>query len=234
MTSLYGTTREELHRIATHVLARARWSATGRFGLRVVPDGIATPAFGDAGEVLRLTPSALLRERQTEGGARTEALALEGRSLAELARFAGVDLVEGFSVGRDPPPIGDPDSVVTVEPEAAAGAFRWFALGARALDVVVASCGEASVVQLWPEHFDMAVDVKAGSDRVNLGASAGDGFHDRPYLYVGPWGAERPGDPGFWNAPFGAVLGAESFVGRPDDGSDGAVAFLQRGLELLR
>ena len=44
-------------------------------------------------------------------------------------------------------------------------------------------------------------------DRVNLGASPGDGFHAEPYLYVGPWGPHRPGAPGFWNAPFGAVLG---------------------------
>ena len=47
----------------------------------------------------------------------------------------------------------------------------------------------------------------AGDDvRANLGASPGDAYEPEPYLYVGPWGPERPGDPGYWNAPFGAVL----------------------------
>ena len=36
-------TRDELQRIATHVLARARFAATGRFGLRATPGGFGTP-----------------------------------------------------------------------------------------------------------------------------------------------------------------------------------------------
>ena len=32
----YATTRTELHRVAAHLVARARVQATGRFGLRVV------------------------------------------------------------------------------------------------------------------------------------------------------------------------------------------------------
>ena len=36
---------------------------------------------------------------------------------------------------------------------------------------------------LRPEHFDVA----ATEDEVNYGVSAGDGLHDTPYAYVGPW-----------------------------------------------
>ena len=36
---------------------------------------------------------------------------------------------------------------------------------------------------LWPEHFDLAIDV----DEVNYGVSPGDGYHGAPYAYVGPW-----------------------------------------------
>src|SRR5580704_14219833 len=42
----YLTVRSNLHLVATHVLARARFRATGRFGLRVTWDGLGTPAFG--------------------------------------------------------------------------------------------------------------------------------------------------------------------------------------------
>ncbi len=107
----------------------------------------------------------------------------------------------------------------------------WYALGAQALDQVLALSGAAAapaVIQLWPEHFDLAVDVAAGTTRVNLGVSPGDGFSAAPYLYVGPWLEGRPGDPAFWNAPFGgfATIDAVSDV-------DAAVAFLERGLALL-
>ena len=44
-------TRDVLKRIATHVLARRRYAATGRFGLRATPGGFGTPAFGDTVEV---------------------------------------------------------------------------------------------------------------------------------------------------------------------------------------
>ena len=48
---------------------------------------------------------------------------------------------------------------------------------------------ESSLVSLWPEHFDIAVELgdEAVGRRANFGASPGDGDHDEPYLYVGPW-----------------------------------------------
>ena len=50
-------------------------------------------------------------------------------------------------------------------------------------------------------------------ERVNLGGSPGDQHFPEPYAYVGPWGPARPGDPGFWNAPFGAVLPWQALLG---------------------
>lgn len=45
--------------------------------------------------------------------------------------------------------------------------------------------------QLWPEHFDVAIEL--GSDaqgvRAGYGASPGDELHSEPYLYVVPWRA---------------------------------------------
>jgi hypothetical protein len=56
-------------------------------------------------------------------------------------------------------------------------------------------------VVLWPEHFD--VGITAGA--INYGASPGDDHVADPYVYVGPHDGPPPGDPAFWNAPFGAA-----------------------------
>ena len=40
---------------------------------------------------------------------------------------------------------------------------------------------------------------------INYGASPGDDHIADPYLYVGPHDGPPPGDPAFWNAPFGAA-----------------------------
>ncbi len=79
---------------------------------------------------------------------------------------------------------------------------------------------------LWPEHFDVA----ATEDEVNYGVSAGDGLHDTPYAYVGPWTV--PTGP-FWNAPFGALYPLD----RADDvdGLTSRIAdFFQRGRSQLQ
>jgi hypothetical protein len=94
----------------------------------------------------------------------------------------------------------------------------------------------ASTIQLWPEHFDAATTVTdARGTSVNLGFSAGDSFVDEPYLYVGPGGPERPGDPAFWNAPFGAVRTRARVLAAGDAGADtdtdtDCFAFIAEGL----
>ena len=116
----------------------------------------------------------------------------------------------------------------------------------RAIDEVVASlpAPEATVGRLWPEHFDYGIDLAAAPGvRCNLGAAAGDGFHAEPYLYVGPWGfaeggfsesaTPRPGPDGFWNAPFGAVLGFGD-IDAADDPIRTAIEFFMTGIAALR
>ncbi len=83
-----------------------------------------------------------------------------------------------------------------------------------------------STVQLWPEHFDVGTTLDLG-DGVNLGFSPGDAFSEDPYVYVGPWGAVRPGDDGYWNVPFGAVLSR----GAARRGH--CLSFIRTGLERL-
>jgi hypothetical protein len=229
MTEL-ATTRIELQRVATHVLARARHSATGRFGLRATPGGIGTPAFGPAGEVLRIAGTVLVREQEGEA----TFLELAGASLASAAAFAGQDLALPFSAGSDSPALGDPGAPLAIDAAASAVLQGWWAFGWQVLDAVSAGAGGAAAVQLWPEHFDAGTVVAVGPgerDRCNLGASPGDGFCDEPYLYAGPWGDRRPGGPALWNAPFGAVLRRSELGADP---AAEAVDFLVRRLDLLR
>lgn len=231
----FPDTRAALQRVAAHILARRRADVTGRIGLRASPGGIATPAFGDEVEILRTDGGALIIER---GGT----TAVHGLTrLDDLAAVAGVDLVSPVALGGDPPPIGDPEAPLAIDEMSARVLSEWFAFVTTVLDAALARLGAAatpSAVQIWPEHFDLACDVAWGPDadqRVNLGGSPGDGYHTEPYLYIGPWGAERPGDPEFWNAPFGAVTGYESLRQAGDVGESraAAVRFLDRGLSLL-
>jgi hypothetical protein len=210
-------TRETLQRVATHILARARFAATGKFGLRA-----------------RMCVAGTVLVREREG--RASVMSLLGTSLADLAAFAGADLSAPFTAGEDSPAVGDPDEPLTFDEDAAALLADWWHLGWRAIDSATADATDAMAIQLWPEHFDAGTSVAIGAgenDRCNLGASPGDSYSDDPYLYVGPWSDARPSDASYWNAPFGAVLLRNELLAFPDPYEAG-VAFLRRGLDLLR
>ena len=226
----FPATRDALQRVAVHIVARARSQATGRFGLRATVGGFGTPEFGDDVVRVRVSGSRLVRETGGTGGASSAAVSIDGSSLTDLARVAQVDLAADLDVGHDTPPLGDVDVPLAVDEAAATILATWYAIVAQALDRVVERLpAEASptLIQLWPEHFDVALDAAATPDRrVNLGGSPGDGFHAEPYAYVGPWTDDRPGDAAFWNAPFGAVLDYDALVGDDDPVATLAAFFL--------
>jgi hypothetical protein len=222
------TTRANLHRIAVHVLGRRRAAVSGRFGLRASPRGVATPAFGPEPEVVRAAGPRLVRE---VGGA-ARSMPMDGATLAALAAFVEADLTSDFSAGDATPELGPPHEPLHLDEGDLDALYRWFDLGWRVLDVVTSDPVPGSgwsTIQLWPEHFDVGTGLDLGSGRgVNLGFSPGDAFSDDPYVYVGPWGPERPGDPGYWNASFGAILPRSDV-----DGAEAGAAFLRKGLALL-
>jgi len=78
--------------------------------------------------------------------------------------------------------------------------------------------GDPSLVQLWPEHFDIAIDLgsEAAGERATYGASPGDDDHQEPYLYVSPWTREVSGD--LWSASGfkGAELGYSELIAAED------------------
>ena len=234
--------REELRRIAAHILARARHQATGRFSLEPTPGGFGTPTFATAdGTYRRLRVAAaayalLVEERVDPAGAVSHYFNLEGTSLASLADAIGLELDPGFSVGDDSPELGDLHRPIRVDPRVVRTLGEWYALGATSIDRSVAALdpGAAGIARIWPEHFDLGTDVEVALDRrCNLGASAGDERHPHPYLYVGPWGDERPGSDGYWNAPFGAVCDYADIVDN-EAPLTAATAFFDDGIHRLR
>lgn len=230
----FVATRVAMQRVATHVLARRRADLCGKFGLRATPGGIGTPASGPEHEVVRIAGVTLHRE-VTGSEARTATLDLVGATLAEAATLVGVDLDADFQAGHDTPPIGDLHAPFDIDPPSASVLAEWYRFGWAVIDAAVATlepAAEPSVLQLWPEHFDAGCDVGTGTGRVNLGASPGDEAVPEPYLYVGPWESFRPGDPAYWNVPFGAALRYEELRASADPAALG-LAFFRRGIELL-
>jgi len=116
----------------------------------------------------------------------------------------GTELVvrDGATITREP--------IDNVDADAAGALASWFAFGAGVLEELRAETAlehDPTPPQLWPEHFDIAIELGAEAKgvRAGYGASPGDEEHAEPYLYVVPWSAPAPGE--LWNAT--AFAGAE-------------------------
>lgn len=233
--------RAILQRIATHVLGQARHRHDGLFDLVPLPGGFGTPPVGPQRERVRLVGGSMFVERVVgdevrELTATTEVVIVAGNSIAGLCDAIGFRPDPAFWVGGDTPELGDPHEPLRLDGLAAQLLGEWYLLGQRAIDEALASVpdAQASVGRLWPEHFDFGIDLAARPGvRCNLGAAAGDGFSDEPYLYVGPWDAARPGAPEYWNAPFGAVIGYRE-LDVAGDPLGRAVEFFLQGIAQLR
>jgi hypothetical protein len=200
-------TRRSLHGLAELVLAGPQYRTCGRIELRASPGGFATVAEPYA----RLDGVELVAEDTR--------LPVDGRTYSELAAAIGQVASALDDVYSDGPGC-ETDDVCEVDQAAVREIARAFELG----DVVLRRLAPSATPVLWPEHFDIAVDL----DRVTFGVSPGDEFLPEPYAYVGPW--QRTGlDEEFWNAPFGA---ARPLTGLAD--SDALLAFFTTGRDLLR
>jgi len=232
--------RTTLQRIATHVLARWRRQRDNLFDLEPAVGGFATPVVGPDRERIRVSGDLLVIERASgaslaELAATTTTIPIGGSTIAQLWAAAGVHPGGEFSAGPDTTPVGPLEEPIELDAGAGDVLGDWYLLGRRAIDRAVASVAapEASLGRVWPEHFDYGLDLAARPGvRVNLGASAGDRFHEQPYLYVGPWDDDRPGGGEYWNAPFGAVLGRAQLVSAADP-LDRATSFLLEGIARL-
>jgi hypothetical protein len=183
----FSRTRESMHRLAERVVKVAREQATGEFSLIRTPGGFGTPTFGGECQVRVEGTELVVREHGEERRGPITTL----RAAAELV---GPRLLPGdLDVHEEP---------LDVDPAAAKGLAASYALGEAVLERLIENAGdgdEPTQPTLWPEHFDIAIEVGPEADglRVNYGVSPGDEHHPEPYFYVGPWSAPPSGE--LWN-----------------------------------
>ena len=228
-------TRRDLHRLAFYVLSASRQAATGRIGLRSTPGGFGTPPFDDTDgtvRVLRVEGSDLVVESddQVQRAPIT--------TLAAAAELVGITPDGDRGAEFDVPDIGSLDEPLTVDPDASVLLAEWYRFGFDALEAIrIEATAEDDVTeaQLWPEHFDVGIDMgsaEAGA-RASYGASPGDDGHPEPYLYVAAWSDVDRSDP-FWNdTHFGGASLALSELTAGDDPVDRAISFLSEGRHRL-
>lgn len=206
-------TREALHRLAEAVISPARAAANGKIGLRYTRGGFGTPFFG-AGAQLRVAGDLLVvRQGEEERPQRIV-------SLAGSAAHVGARLLPGGAAGMPGATSGD---ALAIDATASTFLGDWFGFGTSVLEELRATVGDEAApsrVQLWPEHFDLSVELgsESAGKRAGYGASPGDELHSDPYLYVAPWG-EVPDDD-LWRAT--AFGGAEMSYAELLAGESGA------------
>lgn len=173
------------------------------------PAGFGTPPFEHDGRRLQVRVAGAEIVVEEDGPERRAPIV----SVAEAAAFVGADLF----------PDGLPDDPIElrIDPGAAGALAEFYAFAARVLEAVgsiMAPADEPSPVYLWPEHFDLAFEAGPESlgRRATYGASPGDRDRREPYVYVGPWQAQPPGE--LWNATgfAGAELGYAELVAAAD------------------
>jgi hypothetical protein len=169
----FASTVHALHRVAEDIVAPAR-KPDNEIALEATPGGFGTPEFEYRGQ---------LRQVRVEGAELVDGDRRAALTTLEDARGLVADLVPGGPLSAE---------ALHVDADAAARLADWYAFGADILNEL--ADGTASPVRLWPEHFDIAIEL----GEVNYGFSPGDEHHAEPYAYVGPWTAPPAGE--LWNA----------------------------------
>lgn len=223
LPSGFAATVAALHQVAELVVAPAR-KPDNEIALTPTPGGFGTPEFefDGARRQVRVDRTELV---QVIGASQRRApltsLAEAGSIVAELLP-ADVDLS------------GDP---LALDADAAAALAVWFEFGSSALNAFAATAAAgdgATEPILWPEHFDVAIELgdEIAGERATYGFSPGDENHAEPYVYVAPWRAGVEGE--LWNAVGfdGAELGYEELLGAADPQA-AVLDFLAAGRQAL-
>ena len=183
-------TRLALHALAEHVISPLRVQATGNeIALQARPGGYGTPELPGGGWV-GVSGMDVVRADGAEQAV---------TSLRAAAVFVGLANAQALS-----------DDPLRIDADAAGVLAEAWAGGTAALKALIAEADPdeaASEIHLWPEHFDVAIELgdAAAGRRAAYGVSPGDERHPAPYAYVAPWTPPPPGPP--WNSS--AFNGAE-------------------------
>jgi hypothetical protein len=202
----YARTREDLHRLAVYAVSPAQRLANDEIIMRSSHGGFET--FEYDGHVARVVDDRLV----LDGAAHPIT------TLRDAASFLGIEPDVGQEEQFDVPPHGDLDEALAIDLEAAAVLADWFEFATEVLDVLRDEAtpeDDVTIVRIWPEHFDAAIDMgdAAAGRRATYGGSPGDRHHAEPYLYASPWAGRIDSffdDPGFNGAalPYSDLLAA--------------------------
>jgi hypothetical protein len=193
-----------MHLLAEQVISPARRRSNGKIGLRYTHGGFGTPFFGADVQIRVEGVELVVQERDAE---RRAAIT----SIAAAAELAGEPLPAQARAAAHP---------LEVDPAAAGFLGALYGFGCSVLEELrwEADPGAvASRVQLWPEHFDIAVEIgsEEAGQRAAFGVSPGDAQHRQPYAYVAPW---SPVEGELWHAEgfAGAELRYEEILAAGD------------------
>jgi hypothetical protein len=189
----FAATRASWHALAEQVLAPARRQANGKIGLRYTAGGVGTPFFGHDEQVRIAGPDLVLVRAGTE---RRVAIT----TVADAARVVGVSAGAPADL-YEPASEATADSRLEVDADSAALLGDWFGFACSVLEWLrVEQDAWDTRTQLWPEHFDLSIDLgdEAAGSRGTFGASPGDEEHPEPYLYVTHWAPLVDRDE-YWN-----------------------------------
>ena len=207
----FAETRDALHRLAEHVISPTRQRANGEITLRFTRHGFGTPFFGNDVQLRVERDSLILHIGDREQRGRLT-------SLKDAAEFVGFDLMRTDSAAEEDP--------LPVNAASAAYLGDVYGFAFSVLEELRAGADpslDPSLVNLWPEHFDVAVEL--GSDRAGTragyGVSPGDEHYADPYVYVSPWASDA-----FEALPLAELLGV-------DDQRGAALTWLGERLEGL-
>jgi hypothetical protein len=221
----FAGTRDDLHRLAVYVVSPAQRLVNDEIIMRATPGGFSTFPFD--GHVVGVDGAHLVVD-----GAHHPI-----GSLNDAARLAGIAVDVAQQEQFDVPAHGDLDAPLAVDRAAALALGEWFAFATAVLDALRADAEpqeEATIVRIWPEHFDAAIDAGDGGAgrRATYGASPGDRHHAEPYLYASPWAGRIDAffdDPGFRGA-----ARTHSQLAAAADPERAAIEFLREARDLVR
>ena len=188
-------TRRSLHALARRVIGPVRERANEHSGLRWTRGGFGTPFFGADAQVRVEFGDLVVQSRFRERRAQITTLA------------AAAELI-GFDVNGDDTDCTEAPLVVDLGAARFIADFLGFATNVlEQLRADVPADYEPSRLELWPQTFDLVVEVgmEHAGRRAAFGASLGDLSHDAPYLFVTPLDVRPTGD--LWQAD--AFSGAE-------------------------
>ena len=215
----FAATIASLHRVAEELVAPAR-KPDNEIALEPTPGGYGTPWFDFEGAPHQV---------------RVDGVELVHGVGSFERRAPLTSLAEGASAIADllPPDAAPSEEPLHIDPEAARALAAWYAFGDKVLAhlVSLAARGEHPTPPiLWPEHFDIAVEIgdEEGGWRATYGLSPGDENHPEPYLYVAPWTVAVSGPLWGANGFSGAEFGYAELLAEPDPCTAAIIFFTTR------